>query len=399
MFIWQNRHMSRKPSRSLFPTDEPLPPERMIGRDQDVEELMAQLGNGVHRIVAAPRRTGKSTVCRAVVARLAGTGTYTVSVSLFELTNAGILAERLAQRAIANRGPLARLVERVRVGGEAVLKGAALTLSMRAAAELGEGVEVALRPGFAVGDPHGALLSALRLLQSIAVHDDRRLVLFVDELQEIASGDYGDGDRVTRELREVLADSDRVTCLFAGSVEHMMRELFTNRRRALYGFGGFHELAPIPPTEWRDGLAARFAEDEISTDPEALEQLVASGRGHPRCTMLIAQQAHVALVEDGAAHLDLAATSRGYAGAMAAERARHADALLDARRLGAGAVRVLTNLAHSAPPYSRIESKTARRALDALARIGLVSRGPARGQWAINDPLLSDYLAATLPRP
>ena len=391
--------MVRQASRTLFPTDEPLPAERMIGRGEDVDELVAQLRAGVHRILAAPRRTGKSTVCRAAIARLADGGAYTVSLSLFELTSTVSLAERMAQLTLANRGPLARLVERVRAGGEVVLKGAALTLSVKATAELGEGVEVALRPGSAASDPHAALLRSLGVLERIADLDSRPLVLFIDELQEIADGDYGDGHRILKELREILASSPHVTCLFAGSVEHLMRGLFTNRQRALYGFGGFHDLTPITEPEWTDGLAARFAEDHTHVDADALERVVALGRGHPRCTMLIAQQAHVAIVEQGSHHLDLSAAERGYRGALAAERARHADGLLDVRRLSPGALRVLTNLAHETPPYRNLEAKAARRALDALATAGIVNRGTGRGEWTITDPLFIDYLSVTLPHP
>jgi len=76
-----------------------------------------------------------------------------------------------------------------------------------------------------------------------------------------------------------------------------MRDLFTNRQRALYGFGGFHDLTPIAAREWHDGLRARFAEDGVRVALEALERIVAVGRGQPRCTMLVAQQTHVALVE------------------------------------------------------------------------------------------------------
>lgn len=107
-----------------------------------------------------------------------------------------------------------------------------------------------------------------------------------------------------------------MTCLFAGSVEHLMRDLFTNRRRALYGFGGFHELSPITPGEWQHGLEKRFAKDDVHAYADALERIVTSGRSHPRCTMLIAQQAHVALVEADAHQLDLAGAERGYRGAM-----------------------------------------------------------------------------------
>ena len=178
-----------------------------------------------------------------------------------------------------------------------------------------------------------------------------------------------------------------------------MRDLFTNRRRALYAFGGFHDLSPISGAEWHDGLESRFAEDEIGADEDGIERIVERGRAHPRCTTLIAQQAHVAIVEQGAHQLDLAAAERGYRGALLAERARHADGLLDVRRLGPAAVRVLTNLAQSTPTYRTIEPQSARRALDALASAGVVSRGTRRGEWSITDPLFSDYLVGVLPHP
>ena len=97
----------------------------------------------------------------------------------------------MAAQTLANRRSLARLLERVRSGGETVLKGAALTLSVKASTELGDGVELGLRPGLAASDPRGALLRALRMLEAIAARDDRRLVLLVDELQELVNGDYG----------------------------------------------------------------------------------------------------------------------------------------------------------------------------------------------------------------
>jgi hypothetical protein len=132
----------------------------------------------------------------------------------------------------------------------------------------------------------------------------------------------------------------------------------------------------------------------VHANADALERIVTAGRSHPRCTMLVAQQAHVALIEADAQQLDLAGAERGYRGAMAAERARHTDALLDVRRLGPAALKAVTNLANGAPTYRGIEAKAARRALDALASAGIVTRGSGRGEWAITDPLFADYLNA-----
>jgi hypothetical protein len=135
----------------------------MIGRRDDVDQLVLQLSGGAHRVLAAPRRTGKSSVCEAAVGVLRSKRLYTVSVSLFKYTNAATLAEAIAQETLANRGPMHKLIEKTRDAGATVVKGAALTLAMKTQADLGDAVELAIRPGYATRDPERALRMALEL--------------------------------------------------------------------------------------------------------------------------------------------------------------------------------------------------------------------------------------------
>jgi hypothetical protein len=167
-------NMSRLRSRDLFPSEEPVrPPGKLIGRNSDVEELASQLADGLHRILAAPRRTGKSTVCEATIAALRRKRLYTVSVSLFKYTNAAALAEALAQETLANRSALKRLVDRVRNLGSGALSGRSLTAVLRVKSELGEAVEIALEPTRRRRDPLQELSVALELPQRIAERHDR----------------------------------------------------------------------------------------------------------------------------------------------------------------------------------------------------------------------------------
>jgi hypothetical protein len=80
-----------------------------------------------------------------------------------------------------------------------------------------------------------------------------------------------------------------------------------------------NELSPISEEEWRKGLRERFEEDDCAVDEEALELIVAAGEGHPRSTMLIAQQTHHSSVEEGTRHIDGTLAERGYRGALAAD--------------------------------------------------------------------------------
>ncbi|HET9162489.1 MAG TPA: ATP-binding protein [Solirubrobacterales bacterium] len=385
--------MPRARSRDLFPSEEPIrPPAKLIGRQSDLEDLTSQLADGLHQVLAAPRRTGKSTVCEATVAALRRRGHYSVSVSLFRDTNAASLAEALAQETLSNRSALRRLVERVRGLPSRALTGRSLTTVLRVKSELGDAVEIAFEPTRKHRDPLQELSLALELPQRIAERDDRHLILFIDELQQLTSGAYGDPEQVTQRLREALHDSPRVTCLFAGSVEHLMRDMFSNERRALYQFGGFHELSPISEEEWHRGLRERFEEDECRIDEEALELIVAAGEGHPRATMLIAQQAHHASVEEGTRHVDGTLAERGYRGALAADAGRHADLMDRVRAMGNVALEVSVRLAHQRSPYERLEKKAANRALNALAGASIVVRPGGPGSWELADPLLAAYI-------
>jgi hypothetical protein len=386
-------NMTRLRSRDLFPSEEPVrPPGKLIGRQSDIDELASQLADGLHRIVAAPRRTGKSTVCEATIEVLRRKRFYTVSVSLFKHTNAAALAEALAHETLANRSAVRQLLERTRNLGSRALSGRSLTAVLRIKSELGDAVELALEPTRRHGDPLQDLSLAFELPQRIAERDDKQLILLIDELQQLTSGAYGDPEQITQRLRETLHASPRVSCLFAGSVEHLMRDLFSNQHRAFYQFGGFHELSLITEDEWRIGLGERFAQDGCAVDEEALDRIIVSGEGHPRSTMLIAQQTHHASVEEGTQHIDGTLAERGYRGALAADAGRHSDLMDRIRAMSNIAVEVAIRLAHRRSPYTDLEKKAANRALNALADASIVIRPGGRGSWAMADPLFSAYV-------
>src|SRR5437868_2294538 len=141
--------MSKKRSGSgeLFPTDTPIPAERMIGRGEEVTGIARSLAGGGNLVIAGPRRTGKTSVCDAALQQAADDGCYVAAVDLFRVADAAELAERLVLSTISNRGALRRLALKARRTGRALGEAAALTATARASAELGEELEIAFRPG------------------------------------------------------------------------------------------------------------------------------------------------------------------------------------------------------------------------------------------------------------
>src|SRR5512146_1001287 len=217
------RNMAREPSAILFPTDQPLPAELLIGRGEDVREIAATLAGGGHLVISGPRRTGKTSVCDAALRRLEDDGLYVVEVDLFRIASAAELAEVLVAQTIANRSALRRILHQAREAGRLVADAAGVSAVVKSKTELGEEMEIAFTPHLARRDPERYLDYALALPGRIAEADRKRVVLFFDEFQEIAGprAPYGDPDALTKRMRAIFQRSPQLSVLFAGSIEHL----------------------------------------------------------------------------------------------------------------------------------------------------------------------------------
>jgi uncharacterized protein len=386
--------LDRIPSGQLFATDAPIPAGRLIGRRDDVGGIATRLEAGTHLVVAGPRRTGKTSVCEAAVARVARRGAYTARVDLFRLGDAGELAEAIAAAVIANRSAAHRALRRARTAGRAALSAAQAQAVVKMVGELGEGVELALTPGLAARDPERALDLALELPERVAAADGRRLVLFFDEFQELASArkPYGDPDAVTNRMRAIFQRSASVSYLFAGSIEHVMRDLFAPGRRAFSGFGSFYSLRPIEPEEWHAGLGERFAEDGCTVTDAALARIIELGGGHPRATMRIAQQTHLVSLELATREIGLDLVQVGFERALQGDLPTMEQVVERIRLLHKHGLLVARTVAAGNPMPRRIQPSARDRVLKLLRDAGVLEH-EAHGRWRVIDPLLRHYLA------
>jgi uncharacterized protein len=388
----------RQASGDLFPSDSPIPASQLIGRRDDVREIATRLEAGTHLIVAGPRRTGKTSVCEAALGRARRRGAYTAGIDLFRVSDAAELAEAVAAAVIANRSAAHRALRRARSAGRAALSAAQARAILRMVGELGEGVEIALTPGLAAQDPERALDLALELPERVARADSKRLLLFFDEIQEVASArkPYGDPDAVTNRMRAIFQRSTSVSYLFAGSIEHIVRDLFAPSRRAFSGFGSFYSLRPITSEEWIRGVADRFAADDCSVSEAALERIVELGGGHPRATMRIAQQAHLVSIELDTHEIGLDLVQLGFERALEGDRPTMEQVVERIRLLHKYGLAVARTVASGQSPPRRIHAGVRDRVLKLLRDSGIVEH-EARGRWRVIDPLLRHYLASLDP--
>lgn len=378
----------------IFPTDEPVAAGDLVGRTNDVQALTVRLGEHVNTIIAGPRRTGKTSVCRSALERRRKAGTYVCAVDLFYLSDTAALAEALVLAAISNRSAVRRALDRARRGGRQIADLISGTVSAKLRLDLGEEVEIAWRPRLAEEDPEAALRYALGLPARIAAADERQVVCFFDEFQEIAHPrrPYGDSDALAGLIRSVVQDSPRVTYLFAGSLEHLMLALFGPARSPLAGVGSFFGLGPIETDEWLRGLGERFERAGLSADQAEVHRLLDLSGGHPRSTMLLARETAQAARGEGEDRIAGQHVLAGLDGAMASERPRHEAVLSRIREIRHGQ-RIAQRIALGQHVYKNASNKAIHDALKRLRDAGIVDQ-PAPRTWRIADPLLARFLAS-----
>jgi hypothetical protein len=197
-------------------------------------------------------------------------------------------------------------------------------------------------------------------------------------------------------MRAAFQRSPSVSFLFAGSLEHVMRDLFASSHRAFSGFGSFYRLRPIAREDWAQGLLERFSADNCTVEPPALERIVELGAGHPRATMRIAQQTHLVSILLDRRDIDLDLVQLGYDAALDSDLPTMEQTVEHIRRLHKNALQVARALARGEPVPRRLPPAIRDRVLKLLLRAGIVEHA-ARGDWRIVDPLFQAYLRGLDP--
>jgi hypothetical protein len=366
------------PSRSPFVYDEPLGPAALVGRSDALALLRARVLDGRNTRIEGPRRFGKTSLLRAVLAAARREGLHAIEVNFLGCVTAADVAERI------------ELAYREQLEGSLQQWLRALVRTWRptvAAAPGGVGVTAqpqASAPG---------LLERLALPRQVCERTGRNCVVAFDEFQEV----FRIGPALPGVFRSVIeTHGDTTSYLFCGSHPGLMRELFSDRRHAFFGQAAPVEVPPLPPVELADYLTDRFAAGRRDLGA-AFEPLLNTAEGHPQRTMLLAHHLFVETGEGGTA--DLLTWERALASARREARGEIQvvwDMCSDLER------RILKTIAQRTVPLSGREAElrfglaksgSTQTAVGRLVRDGtLVADETTRSGYRVVDPLLAGWL-------
>ncbi len=367
-------------SETVFPRGRVVPSSDVLERHGFIRELTERLFQGNSVMLAGPRRTGKTCVATETLRRLQERGCYTLDMDLFHTATEQDFGLRLLEKTVQLRTGVFHMTaqsikEFVKMLGRPDIFIKVKDLEMH----------TILEP--ASPAPAELIDLALMTVERIAEHDKRRVVVLIDEFQEI---ERLGGTPLLKQLRAVMQYQQHVSYLFLGSEPSLMQTLFADRRQAFYRFATLLHLPDIDAAEWTQYAQQKFSQAALTIKPEALHLMMEQTGGHPFGVMAVLSEAYVWARLSGVRTIDLNVMHQSLVHTY-----EELEGIYDEmwkRILGIPkAGQILEYIAQHKPPYQSGNSTQVQRALSALTKSSVL-RKEQRGQYAFVEPMFRNWI-------
>ena len=218
-------------------------------RTDDAEHLEANLTHGINTILISPRRWGKTSLVKKVIANVNREDIKIVYVDVFscksEFDFYRLFASAIVQQTSSKMEEwmttakefLSRLITKVSFSPDSIQ-------------------EYAL--SFEFPNKDDSEMDILQLPERIAQKKNIRIVICLDEFQQVA--EFPDPITFQKKLRTIWQHQQHVSyCLF-GSKRHLMTEIFSDSSNPFYKFGDMMFLKKIQTEEWIPFICRKFKE-------------------------------------------------------------------------------------------------------------------------------------------
>lgn len=360
--------------------------ETFADREEEVAELAADMRNGQDVVVFAPRRYGKSSLIWAAERSLAREDVLIAQVDLMTTPTKDRLAAALATAIFDG---IASPLERAWEKAAAPFRGLRLQPTMNLNPDTG-GMAFSFAAAREPGDVDTTIEQLLKLPATLGAARGRRIVLVLDEFQEIVAID----PHLPKLLRATFQRQPEVAHVYLGSKRHVMERIFNDENEPLWRSAKSMELSRIPPEKFSGFLAERFEATGRRSEAKAIARLLALTGGHPHATQELAYFLWEQTPED-----ETASSERLEAALEAVLRAEDARFTLLWEEVSRGQRLVLQALAReSGHPYSEAyrnrhalpSAASVQKALSALKQREVLGGG--RGEYRIAEPFLAEWL-------
>lgn len=369
--------------RQIFEIGRPVTGKELIGREREVNELFSQAMGGQSMILIAPRRYGKTSVLFEVSRRLKNKGLNVGYIDIFESVGLEELAQRIVEALLENeRLPIRKFFN-------------VLRRDLRKAVSAIEFKSVIREYEFALSFATPQT-DQIRLfdesLDFIGRYGEKKgkLIFIIDEFSDIVKWNK----ELLKKMRAKFQRHKNVTYLFSGSKESLMRDIFTRKAYAFYGFGIPMELGLIPEKDFASYLLRKFSDARIKITSELASYIVGKSGSHPYYTKFLAQT--VADIIEPGETIDISIVDRAYQIALLrtkGELDKEWESLLGAplQRKILKIIGIYKESPYATKLLTEKEKRQVYFALTDLEKKGIIYK-VSKGKYAFCNPFFRAYL-------
>ena len=244
--------------------------EFFTDRQEELQYICRVMDSENHLALISPRRFGKSSLVLKAVKQLKRP--Y-IMLNMQSITSTKDLSNRILE-SVLKLYPMKNL--KVLLRNFRIVP----TISTN---PMNDSIEVSFNP-FSKDNNDMILEDVLQLVNEVST-EKKRVILIFDEFQEIKEIEKG----LDKKLRGILQLQDKINCIFLGSQESMMQEIFNDKKSPFYHFGLIMQLKRIPENEFFQFLNERFS--KITTQSENIShEILQVTHCHPYYTQQLAFQ-------------------------------------------------------------------------------------------------------------
>ena len=231
-------------------------------RAKDAEHLEANLTHGINTILISPRRWGKTSLVKKVIANVTRPDMKIVYVDVFSCKSEYDFYRQFAMAIIQQTSSrieewmttaknfLSKIITKVSFSPDSIQE---YSLS------------------FEFPGKEESETDILQLPERIAQSKNIRIAICIDEFQQVA--EFQDSITFQKKLRSVWQHQQNVSyCLF-GSKRHLMMEIFSNSNMPFYKFGDMMVLKKIPTEEWIPFICRKYHESGKTITEKQAEKI------------------------------------------------------------------------------------------------------------------------------
>ena len=220
------------------------------------------LDGGSNVLLYGPRRYGKSSLAGEVLADIRSAGGICAELNMMDIASLDDFIVRFARVVYRELAPVAGALNLV----------AGFLKHMSPSVGVDEEGKPELRVSFLSGRATVENLREVLQLPEKLCGDNRRIVIAVDEFQEVA--ELGLGAQFERTMRSVIERQEHVTYLFLGSKTHILERMFTSKLRPFYNSAQKFLLQRPPADESAEFLIDRFSSVSLKLERHLAEEMV-----------------------------------------------------------------------------------------------------------------------------